>query len=130
MEHLTRQVIEVASQWSMARWSKLTRRFWWGSAHGGDVCLRNGDVRGFANPRQLMAYGLVPSESSTGTECGVAASPRQVTDERGASFRGPWTYRFPATVGVDLQARQEGLPEGVRAIAWKAQFACVAAIAR
>jgi transposase len=36
-------------------------------------------------------------------------------------FNAPATYRFPARVGVSLQERQEGLPEEVRAIAWKAQ---------
>ncbi|MBQ0818806.1 IS110 family transposase, partial [Microvirga sp. HBU67558] len=32
-----------------------------------------------------------------------------------------WTYRFPARMSRVLQERQEGLPQIVRMIAWKAQ---------
>ena len=36
-------------------------------------------------------------------------------------IEGAWTYRFPARMSRLLQERQEGLPQIVRAIAWKAQ---------
>ena len=36
-------------------------------------------------------------------------------------IEGAWTYRFPARMSRVLQERQEGLPQIVRAIAWKAQ---------
>jgi transposase len=43
---------------------------------------------------------------------------------RGVSFvvEGAWSYRYPARVSQTLQARLEGLPKAVRAIAWTAQI--------
>jgi transposase len=83
-----------------------------------------GDVRRFANPRQLMAFlGLVPSERSTGdtirraglTLCGNRRARR-------ALIEGAWTYRYPARVSQRMQPRLDGLPKPVREIAWKAQI--------
>jgi transposase len=83
-----------------------------------------GDVRRFANPRQLMAFlGLVPSERSTGetvrraglTLCGNRRARR-------ALIEGAWTYRYPARVSQRMQPRLQGLPKPVREIAWKAQI--------
>jgi transposase len=82
-----------------------------------------GDVRRFANPRQLMAFlGLVPSERSTGeavhraglTLCGNRRARR-------ALIEGAWAYRYPARVSQCMRSRLEGLPKPVREIAWKAQ---------
>ena len=36
-------------------------------------------------------------------------------------IEGAWTYRYPARVSEPLRARLEGLPKGVRDIAWKGQ---------
>ena len=36
-------------------------------------------------------------------------------------IEGAWTYRYPARVSETLRSRLEGLPLGVRTIAWKAQ---------
>jgi len=83
-----------------------------------------GDVRRFDSPRQLMAYlGLVPSEHSSGprverggiTKAGNGRARRVLVE-------GAWSYRFPARVTGPIQARLEGVPDGVRAIAWKAQL--------
>jgi transposase len=83
-----------------------------------------GDFRRFANPRQLMAWlGLVPSEHASGakverggiTKAGNGRARRVLAE-------GAWSYRFPARVTSPIQARLEGVPEGVRATAWKAQL--------
>ena len=83
-----------------------------------------GDFRRFATPRQLMAWlGLVPSERSSGarverggiTKAGNGRARRVLVE-------GAWSYRFPARVTGELQARLEGVPEAARAIAWKAQL--------
>src|SRR3982751_4013933 len=83
-----------------------------------------GDFRRFASPRQLMAWlGLVPSEHSSGskverggiTEAGDGRARR-------VPVEGAWSYRFPARVTSPIQARLEGVPDAVRAIAWKAQL--------
>ena len=82
-----------------------------------------GDMRRFANPRQLMACpGLVPSERTTGesvrrgsiTRTGHARVRRVLAESA-------WTYRFPARVGTRKYLETRHLPEAVRDIAWKAQ---------
>lgn len=82
-----------------------------------------GDVRRFANPRELMAYlGLVPSERSTGdnvrrggiTRAGNARVRRILAE-------GAWTYRYPARVGTKKYLDTRHLPQEVQDIAWKAQ---------
>jgi transposase len=35
---------------------------------------------------------------------------------------GAWSHRFPARVTGPIRARLEGVPDAVRAIAWKAQL--------
>src|SRR5438067_4267392 len=83
-----------------------------------------GDLRRFDNPRQLMAFlGLVPSERSTGDS--VRRAGLTLTGNKRARrvlIEGAWSYRYPARVSQTLQARLEGLPKAVRAIAWKAQI--------
>jgi transposase len=83
-----------------------------------------GDFRRFADPRQLMTWpGLVPSERSSGpkVERGGIAKAGDGRARR-VLVEGAWSYRFPARVTGELQARLEGVPDGVRAIAWKAQL--------
>jgi len=82
-----------------------------------------GDVRRFDNPRQLMAFlGLVPSERSTGDT--VKRGGLTLAGNRRARrvlVEGAWAYRYPARVTEPIRVRLEGLPKGVRDIAWKAQ---------
>ena len=124
LERLTQQVADVVSTWSMAPVVEAYQ------AMRGVALLTAvtfvaeiGDVRRFESPRQLMAYlGLVPCESSTGERVRrgsitKAGNPRV----RRVLIEGAWTYRFPARMSRLLQERQEGLPQIVRAIAWKAQ---------
>ena len=124
LERVTRQVTEAAAAWSMAPVIAAYQ------ALRGVALLTAvtfvaeiGDVRRFASPQQLMAYlGLVPSESSTGDRVRRGGITKAGNSRvRRVLIEGAWTYRFPARVGVTLQERQEGVPEEVRAIAWKAQ---------
>jgi transposase len=82
-----------------------------------------GDVRRFDSPPQLMAFlGLVPGERSTGDT--VRRSGLTLAGNRRARralIEAAWTYRYPARVSAVLRARLEGLPKGIRDIAWKAQ---------
>jgi transposase len=82
-----------------------------------------GDVRRFDSPPQLMAFlGLVPGERSTGDT--VRRSGLTLAGNRRARralIEAAWTYRYPARVSAALRARLEGLPKGIRDIAWKAQ---------
>lgn len=82
-----------------------------------------GDLRRFDHPRELMAFlGLVPSERSTGEtrrQGGITKAGN--AHARKALVEAAWTYRHSAGIGRDHQERQQGLPQQVRDIAWKAQ---------
>lgn len=82
-----------------------------------------GDFRRFHNPRQFMAWlGLVPKERSTGASVSRGAITKVGnTRARRMLVEGAWTYRLPARVSRELLKRNEGLPEEIRMIAWKAQ---------
>ena len=88
------------------------------------VVAEAGDLRRFEHPRQLMAFlGLVPSERSTGEarhQGGITKTGN--SRARKVLVEAAWTYRHSAGIGDDHQRRrQNGLPEPVRDIAWKAQ---------
>lgn len=82
-----------------------------------------GRLSRFPSPRQLMSYsGAVCSEHSSGsrtrrgriTRAGNAHLRRVVVE-------AAWAYRHRPFVGETLHARQAGISDEVRAIAWKAQ---------
>jgi transposase len=83
-----------------------------------------GDFRRFATPRRLMAWlGLVPSEHSSGAKVERGGITKAGNGRaRRVLVEGAWSYRFPARVTGPIQARLEGVPDAVRAIAWKAQL--------
>jgi transposase len=83
-----------------------------------------GDLTRFAHPRALMSYlGLVPSEYSSGasrrqgaiTRCGNKHARRMLVE-------AAWNNRFKAQVSRCLEVRQEGQPQVIRQISWKAQL--------
>jgi transposase len=82
-----------------------------------------GDMNRFKTPRQLMAYlGLVPSESSSGESIHRGGITKTGNGHvRRALIEAAHAYGFPARVSRHLLKRQEGLPQPVLAIAWKAQ---------
>ena len=66
--------------------------------------------------------GLVPSERSTGDT--VRRGGLTLAGNRRARrvrVEGAWSYRHPARVTEAMRVRLEGLPKGVRQIAWKGQ---------
>jgi transposase len=83
-----------------------------------------GDLSRFANPRQLMAYlGVVPSEQSSGKKERRGGITKTGNGHvRRALVEAAQAYRHQARVSRPLLARQEGLPDGIRNIAWKAQL--------
>ncbi|MER9240967.1 transposase [Mesorhizobium sp. M0633] len=82
-----------------------------------------GDLSRFRTPKQLMSWlGLVPSESSTARAIGVVPLRKSGNGEACAMLvEAVWSYRLPAREERRYRARVEGLPEEIRAIAWKAQ---------
>lgn len=82
-----------------------------------------GQISRFDTAPQLMGYsGAVPSEDSTGarkkrgsiTKTGNAHLRRIVVE-------AAWSYRHRPAIGPKLRKRQEGIPEPIKEIAWKAQ---------
>jgi transposase len=82
-----------------------------------------GDMSRFQNPRQLMAYlGLVPSEDSSGDSTHRGSITKTGNGHvRRVLVEAAHAYGFPARVSRHLLKRQEGLPQPVLDIAWKAQ---------
>ena len=87
------------------------------------VAAELGDLSRFEHPKQLMAFcGLVPTESSSGDRVrrgGITKTGNRHV--RRVLVESAWSYRHPARVSRPLLRRQEGLPETVRAVAWRAQ---------
>jgi transposase len=88
------------------------------------VLAELGDLSRFKKPSQLMAHlGLVPSEHSSGE----SVKRRGITKTgnshvRKALVEAAWSYRMQARVSRLLLKRQQGLPDQVCKIAWKAQL--------
>ncbi len=82
-----------------------------------------GDFRRFKNAKELMTYlGLVPSEYSSGDQIkrgGITKTGNRYA--RKALVESAWSYRLPARISRNLLKSQEGLPQAVRDISWKAQ---------
>jgi transposase len=124
LQRLTRQIEELAPQWSMAPVVEALQAMR-GVAFIVAVTMAAevGDFSRFDNPRQLMAYlGLVPSEQSSGSTVrrgGITKAGNALA--RRALIEGAWTYRMQARISRKLHDRNEHLPQAVRDIAWKAQ---------
>jgi transposase len=124
IERLEAALIEIVPAWTMApvvAAFQAMRGVQFVTA--ATMVAEAGDIRRFEHPRQLMAFlGLVPSERSTGeTKRQGGITKTGNVSARKALVEAAWTYRHSAGVGRDHQQRQQGLPQPVRAIAWKAQ---------
>ena len=65
---------------------------------------------------------LNPSEHSSGATINRGAIPKTGNSlARTCLVEAAWTYRHPARVTQIIRFRLKGLPEPIRAIAWKAQ---------
>jgi len=87
------------------------------------LCAEIGDFRRFRRPGQLMSYlGLVPSESSTGDRRRQGPITKSGSEHaRRLLVEAAWHYRRPPRKGRELSRRQQGQPQHVCAISWKAQ---------
>lgn len=88
------------------------------------MAVELGDLKRFETPSQMMAYlGLVPSESSSGAKIKRGSITKTGNGHvRKALVEAAQTYRFQARISKAIRKRQEGIPEKIRAIAWKAQI--------
>src|SRR5829696_7313843 len=125
LRRLEQQLVLIVPNWSMASVVEAYQAMRGASFLVAVIFAAEiGDVRRFDTPRQLMSFlGLVPAESSTGDTVrrkGLTLAGNRRA--RRALVEAAWTYRYPARVSETLRARLDGLPKGVRDIAWKAQI--------
>lgn len=82
-----------------------------------------GDLTRFASAHDLMGYlGLVAKENSTGDRVKRSGITKAGNSRaRIALVESSWSYRHPARIGREKQAKVDAAPEAARAIAWKAQ---------
>jgi transposase len=82
-----------------------------------------GQISRFESAPQLMAYsGAVPSEDSSGErKCRGGITKTGNAHLRRIVIEAAWSYRHRPATGPRLRERQEGVPEPIKEIAWKAQ---------
>ncbi len=87
------------------------------------LCAEVGDFERFERPAQLMSYlGLVPSENSSGEKRRQGAITKSGSRHaRRLLVEAAWHYRRAPRKGTGLRRRQEGQPQAICAISWKAQ---------
>jgi transposase len=83
-----------------------------------------GDLTRFDHPSKLMAYiGLVPSEHTSSDKRRLGAITKMGnTRARRLLVEGAHSYRYQPKVSVEMEKRQEGLPQEIKDIAWQAQL--------
>jgi transposase len=87
------------------------------------IAAELGNITRFESARQLMGYsGAVPREDSSGkrTQRGSITKTGNAHLRR-IAVEAAWSYRLRPGVGPGLRKRQEGVPEELKEIAWKAQ---------
>ena len=87
------------------------------------LCAEIGDWERFQRAGQLMSFlGVVPSENSSGqTRRQGAITKSGSRHARRLLVEAAWHYRRAPAKGLTLRRRQEGQPQHVIALSWKAQ---------
>ena len=82
-----------------------------------------GNISRFESARQLMGYsGTVPSENSSGKRQQRGSITKTGNAHlRRIAIEAAWSCRLRPGIGPGLRKRQEGVPEEIKEIAWKAQ---------
>jgi len=87
------------------------------------LCAEIGDFERFARAEQLMSYiGLVPSESTTGTQRRLGSITKTGSGHaRRLLVEAAWHYRKTPRIGTALTERHHSQPAEAIAVAWSAQ---------
>ena len=125
VNRLTDQIRQMAAGWRLAPMVKALQ-----AARGVSlivavtVLAELGDLSRFKKPSQLMAYlGLIPSEHSSGPNIKKGGITKTGNGHaRKALVEAAWAYRMQARVSRLLLKRQQGVPQQICRIAWKAQL--------
>jgi transposase len=124
VNRLTEQIHMLISEWRLGPVVKALQALRGVSLMVATTTIAEiGDLSRFENPRQLMAYlGVVPSEHSSGKKEQRGGITKTGNGHvRRALVEAAQAYRHQARVSRVLLDRQEGLPDSIRKIAWKAQ---------
>ena len=124
VNRLTEQIQKLMPEWRLAPVVKALQAMRGVAPMIATITMAElGDLGRFENPRQLMAYlGLVPSENSSGKKEKRGGITKTGNGHvRRALVEAAQTYHHPARISRVLLERQEGLPEPICKIAWKAQ---------
>ncbi len=125
MERITEQIRLLVPEWRLAPVVEAFQAMRGVSLIvAATMAAEVGDLSRFDSPRQLMAYlGLVPCEHSSGASVRRGGITKTGNGHaRRVLVEGAWSHRHKARVGRAMGERQEGLPEAVLEIAWKAQI--------
>jgi transposase len=124
VHRLTEQIRQMLPQWRMFPVVKALQALRGVSLIVSATTIAEvGDLKRFENPTELMSYlGLVPSEHSSGEKTRRGSITKSGNGHvRRVLVEAAWAYRLPARVSRVLLKRQEGLPQEVCEISWKAQ---------
>jgi transposase len=88
------------------------------------VVAELGQIARYENARQLMGYsGVVPSENSSGQRQQRGSITKTGNAHlRRIAIEAAWSYRLKPAVGPVLRKRQQGVPDEIKEMAWKAQL--------
>lgn len=91
---------------------------------GVGLAVELGDIRRFSKVPQLMCYvGLVPSEHSSGNKRRQGSITKTGNAKaRSMLVESAWAYQHRPKIGRVMKVRQEGLPQEIIDISWKAQL--------
>jgi transposase len=123
-ERLDRALAEAVASWSLAPLVEALQALRGvGLVVAATLVAEIGDLSRFESPKQLMSWlGLVPSERSSSTrrrQGGITKSGN--AHARTMLIEAGWSYRLPAREAARYRTRVEGLPDEIRAVAWRAQ---------
>jgi len=124
VKNLTAAIDVAAKDWSGAALVKALQAFRGVQlVTAATLAAEVGDFARFPTARHFMAYlGLVPSEHSSGGSRRQGAITRTGNGHvRRVLVEAAWNYRMRAALSKPILARNIGVAEGVKAIAWKAQ---------
>jgi transposase len=124
IQRIEQELLDLASSWRLypvVEALQAMRGVRWAVAL--TTVAELGDLTRFDNPRQLASFvGLTPSEHSSGARRRLGAITKAGNSRaRRVLIEGAWSYRFPAKVSAEMQARIESLPKAIQDIGWKAQ---------
>jgi len=125
VERLTDQIRQLVPGWRLAPIASALQ-----AARGVSLVVavtmlaELGDLSRFETAPQLMAYlGLISSEHSSGDNIRRGGITKTGNGHaRKVLVEAAWSYRMQARVSRILLKRQQGLPDHVCRIAWKAQL--------